>query len=196
VERIVPEFLHRGTGGTGKAARPAARAVRRLRQRFVLARASLLLLPIKALQLLLALLSCALLLDLRLGAARSLVIRWQRRLNVHVLPVMQLLLPLPLVDLQLADRLLLAWIGGRRLDAALILLHAKLKFVLLLLPQLLDALQLALGRVVAPRRSRQRQFREDDEDPPFPAIVAKTHRPHAAFTDGSPASAIASSASS
>jgi len=159
VERIVPEFLHRGTGGTGKAARPAARAVRRLRQRFVLARASLLLLPIKALQLLLALLSCALLLDLRLGAARSLVVRWQRGLNVDTLPIMQFLLALALLDFQLPDGLLLARIRRRRLRATVILLHAQLQGVLLLLTHLLVALHLAQRRVAAPHRARQRQPR-------------------------------------
>ncbi len=129
--------------------------------RFLPAPESLLLqLPIEALQLLLTFLFRALLPDLRLGPPRPLVVCLRRGLNIGVLPVMQLLLPLALVDFQPPKRLLLARVRRRRLDATVVLQHAKLQLVLLLPTRLLVALQRPQRRVVTPCRRRKGQSRE------------------------------------
>ena len=80
-------------------------------------------------------------LQLRFRAARALVVDRLRGGGLDALPVVELLLPLLLLDLELLSRLLLADIGGRRLRGALLLLHAQLERILLLLPLKLILLQ-------------------------------------------------------
>lgn len=63
-------------------------------------------------------------LQLCLGAACTLVVDRLRGGGLDALPVVQLLLPLLLVDFELLSDLLLTCIGGRRLRGALLLLHA------------------------------------------------------------------------
>jgi hypothetical protein len=101
----------------------------------------LLRLPIETLQLALALPLRLLQLQLRFRAARALVVDRLRSGWLDALPVVELLLPLLLLDLELLPRLLLANIRGRFLRAALLLLHAELKRILLLLPLQLMLLQ-------------------------------------------------------
>jgi hypothetical protein len=101
----------------------------------------LLRLPIKTLQLALALLPRLLQLQLRFRAARALVVDRLRSGRLYALPVVELLLPLLLLDLELLSRLLLADVAGRLLRGALLLLHAELERILLLLPLQLMLLQ-------------------------------------------------------
>jgi hypothetical protein len=108
----------------------------------------LLRLRIEAPQLALPLLPRLLQFDIRLRAARAVVVgrlcgRW-----LDALPVVQLLLPLLLIDLELPCLLLLARVGGSGLRGALLLLHAQLESILLLLPLQLVLLQRPRARVV------------------------------------------------
>lgn len=85
-------------------------------------------------QLLLVLLLSPLLFNLRFRPARALVIGRVGSGRLYALPVVQILLPLLLIDLKLLRRLLLLRAGGRRLNGTSLLLHAQLQRVLLLLP--------------------------------------------------------------
>src|SRR5262249_27516669 len=106
----------------------------------------------------LAFLARALLLDLRSRAAGAGIVARhvepgvQRTLLLHV----QLLLPQGLVELQLIERLPLPRVARWTLGIALLLLHAQLQLVLLLLAQELVLLQRAHAR----RISRKRRARE------------------------------------
>lgn len=64
---------------------------------------------------------------------------------------MQLLLALPLLEFEPADPLPRRLVGGRPLRVPLLLQHAQLQLVLLLLPLLLMALQVALRGVTGKR---------------------------------------------
>lgn len=101
----------------------------------------LLSLPIETLQLPLAFPLRFLLLHLRFRAARAIVVDRLRGGWLNALPVVELLLPLLLLDLEPSSCLLLADIPGRRLRGAQLLLHAQLKRILLLLPLQLVLLQ-------------------------------------------------------
>ncbi len=70
----------------------------------------------------------------------------------HGLPVMQLLLPLLLVDLELLESLLAPRFRRWLLRAALLLKHAQLQCVLLLLALQLILLERARGRIIRPPR--------------------------------------------
>jgi len=83
-----------------------------------------------------------------LGATRALVVDRLRSGGLDALPVVQLLLPLLLVDLELLSGLLLARIGRRRLRGTLLLLHAQLERILLLLPLQLMLLQRPRARIL------------------------------------------------
>ena len=122
-------------------------------------------LPIETLHLPPAFLICALLLQLCLRTARSVVVQRRRRRQVLLLPEVKRTLLLELLEFELANRLLLLNRRGRRLDAALMLLHAELQLVLLLLALLLLTLKLACSRVFRPcvsaDRRRSHTIKED-----------------------------------
>ncbi len=106
-------------------------------------------------QLLLALPLGPLSLQPRFRAPRTRIIVGMGRWRLDVQPVMELLLPLLLVDLQPLELLAFSRTGRRRLQAALLLLHAKVQGLLLLLPHDLMLLQRPRsGLVRAPRQSR------------------------------------------
>jgi hypothetical protein len=107
---------------------------------------------VEALQLAASLLLGLLQLRARFGPARALVVRGLRRRRLDALPIVQLLLPLLLIDLELPRLLLLAQIGGRGLRGTLLLLHVQLERILLLLPLQLVLLQSPGTRVVRPQR--------------------------------------------
>jgi hypothetical protein len=106
------------------------------------------LLGIESLQLAAALPLRFLQLQLCLGAPRALVVDRLRGGGLDALPILKLLLPLPLVDLELLSGLLLARIGGWCLRGTLLLPHAQLQLILLLLPLQLMLLQRPRARIL------------------------------------------------
>ncbi len=107
---------------------------------------------------------------LRLGALNIRVIAGMGARRLNILPVMELLLPLPLLDLRPLACLTLLRTARRGLQVAIVLLHAKTQRVLLLLAHQLLLVQRPprgiLGAVG--RHGRQsRQARQDrDIEPP------------------------------
>ena len=95
----------------------------------------------ETLQLLVALLFRPLAVHLRFRALNANVISGMACRRPNLLPVMELLLPLPLLDLQPLARLALLGSARRGLQAAILLLHAKTQRVLLLLAHQLLLLQ-------------------------------------------------------
>lgn len=115
-------------------------------------------------QLLLALPLGPLSLQLCFRAPRTRILVGMGRWQLDVLPVMEVLLPLLLVDLQPLELLAFSRTGRRRLQAALLLLHAKLQRILMLLPHHLMLLQRPRsGFVRALHRAREQngQGRQD-----------------------------------
>jgi hypothetical protein len=105
-------------------------------------------LGIETLKLARALLPRLLQIHLRFRPARALVVRRLRGGRLEALPIVELLLPLLLVDFELLARLLLARVGGWRLRGPLLLLHLQLECVLLLLPLQLMLLQRPRARIL------------------------------------------------
>ena len=81
------------------------------------------------------------------------------------LPVVQFLLPLLLIGLHLAERLLLPRIRGRVVQPALVLLHAQLQRILLLLTLQLVLLQRPCSRIVG-AQYRRRHSAQGHRKPP------------------------------
>lgn len=102
------------------------------------------LLGVKALKLLFARLARARVVDLRGAPLRARIVRWLAGGRRDLLPVMQLLLPASLIDIELARRL-----PARPRRIALLLQHAQLQFVLLLLALQLVALQVPQRGIAA-----------------------------------------------
>jgi len=111
-------------------------------------------LPLELLELPPAFRPRTLLLDLGLGAARSVIVyrRFGADLRFPLLLLVELLLPQLLVQLELFVRLALARVTGRMCRVTLILLHPQLQSILVLLPQELVLLQRPLGGVVCAGR--------------------------------------------
>lgn len=87
------------------------------------------------------------------------------RRRLDVLPVMQFLLLLFLPDLLAFELLAFSRPGRRRLETALLLLHAKLQRILLLLAHHLLLMQRPRSRVLrTPNRARQgaKKSKQDD----------------------------------
>jgi hypothetical protein len=119
---------------------------------------------VEALQLAASLLLGLLQLRARFRATRALVVGRLRRRRLDALPIVQLLLPLLLIDLELPRLLLLAQVGGRRLRGALLLLHVQLERILLLLPLQLVLLQSPGTRVIrAQRGSRAADYHQQPD---------------------------------
>ncbi len=82
----------------------------------------------------------------------------------NLLPIMKLLLPLPLLDLQLLARLALLGSARGGLQAAMLLLHAQTHRILLLLAHQLLLVQATRPRLLGALGRSGRPSREDRQE--------------------------------